>query len=54
MEPLAWIAIAIFAVSILAVITNVVDATIAALIGVLAMVWIGVMTETDAFGSASG
>ncbi len=50
MEPLAWIAIAIFAVSILAVITNVVDATIAALIGVLAMVWIGVMTETDAFG----
>ena len=50
MEPLAWIAIAIFAVSILAVITNVVDATIAALIGVIAMVWIGVMTETDAFG----
>ncbi|CAG0997491.1 putative transporter [Burkholderiales bacterium] len=50
MEPLAWIAIAIFAISILAVITNVVDATVAALIGVIAMVWIGVMTETDAFG----
>ena len=50
MEPLAWIALAIFAVSIVAVVTNVIDSTIAALTGVVAMVWFGVMTETDAFG----
>jgi Na+/H+ antiporter NhaD/arsenite permease-like protein len=44
-----WIAIAIFAVTIVIVIANVVDSTVAALLGVIAMVWIGVMTETDAF-----
>ena len=44
-----WIAIAIFAVTIVIVIANVVDSTVAALLGVVAMVWIGVMTETDAF-----
>jgi Na+/H+ antiporter NhaD/arsenite permease-like protein len=49
MEPLAWIALAIFAVSIVAVITNVIDSTVAALVGVVAMVWFGVMTEVDAF-----
>ncbi len=50
MEPLAWYAIAIFAVAIVAIITNVIDGTAAALLGVIAMVWIGVMTEVDAFG----
>jgi Na+/H+ antiporter NhaD/arsenite permease-like protein len=50
MEPLASIALAIFAVSIVAVVTNVIDGTIAALIGVVAMIWFGVMTEVDAFG----
>jgi Na+/H+ antiporter NhaD/arsenite permease-like protein len=50
MDPLAWYAIAIFAVAIVAIITNIVDGTAAALIGVIAMVWIGVMTEVDAFG----
>jgi Na+/H+ antiporter NhaD/arsenite permease-like protein len=49
MEPLAWIALAIFAVSIVVVITNVIDSTVAALVGVVAMVWFGVMTEVDAF-----
>jgi Na+/H+ antiporter NhaD/arsenite permease-like protein len=49
MEPLAWVALVIFALSIIAVITNVIDATVAALLGVVAMVWFGVMTETDAF-----
>ena len=44
-----WIAVAIFAVTIVIVIANVVDSTVAALLGVIAMVWIGVMTETDAF-----
>jgi Na+/H+ antiporter NhaD/arsenite permease-like protein len=50
MEPLAWYAIAIFAIAIVAIITNVIDGTAAALLGVIAMVWIGVMTEVDAFG----
>jgi Na+/H+ antiporter NhaD/arsenite permease-like protein len=50
MDPLAWYAIGVFAVAIVAVITGVVDSTIAALVGVVAMVWIGVMTEVDAFG----
>jgi Na+/H+ antiporter NhaD/arsenite permease-like protein len=49
MDTLAWLAVAVFAITILAVITNIVDATVAALIGVLAMVWIGVMSEVDAF-----
>lgn len=49
MEPLAWIAIAIFAITIVAVISNVFDATVAALLGVAAMIWVGVLTETEAF-----
>jgi Na+/H+ antiporter NhaD/arsenite permease-like protein len=50
MDPLAWLAIVIFLVTIVAVITNVVDSTVAALIGVVVMVWIGVMSDVDAFG----
>ena len=50
MGVMAWTALAIFAVTILLVIVNVIDATIAALIGVAVMVWVGVMSETDAFG----
>jgi Na+/H+ antiporter NhaD/arsenite permease-like protein len=50
MEPLAWTAIAIFVIAIVAIISNVIDGTIAALAGVVAMVWFGVMTEVDAFG----
>ena len=49
MEPMQWITLIVFAVTILAVVTNVIDSTAAGLIGVVAMVWIGVMTETDAF-----
>ena len=49
MDTVAWVAIGIFAVAILAVLTNVIDSTIAALVGVAAMVWVGVMTEVDAF-----
>jgi Na+/H+ antiporter NhaD/arsenite permease-like protein len=44
-----WIAVGIFALTIVIVIANVVDSTVAALLGVVAMVWVGVMTETDAF-----
>jgi Na+/H+ antiporter NhaD/arsenite permease-like protein len=50
MEFAQWLALGIFAVTILAVITNVIDSTLAALIGVAVMIWAGVMSETDAFG----
>ncbi|MDZ7812557.1 MAG: hypothetical protein U5L74_05335 [Ideonella sp.] len=47
---MAWLAIAVFAITIVAVISNAVDSTVAALIGVVVMIWIGVMSEVDAFG----
>lgn len=50
MEPMAWVALVIFFVTIVVVISNVVDSTVAALIGVAVMIWVGVMTEVDAFG----
>ena len=50
MDTLAWLAVAVFAVTIVVVISNVVDSAVAALIGVVAMVWIGVMSDVDAFG----
>lgn len=50
MDVMSWLALAIFAAAIVAVITNVVDSTVAALIGVVAMVWTGIVTETEAFG----
>lgn len=49
MGVLAWVAAAIFVATIVLVITNVIDSTVAALIGVVAMVWVGVLTETEAF-----
>ena len=49
MEPLAWLALIIFTVTILAIITNVVEPSAAALFGVAVMVWTGIMTEVDAF-----
>jgi len=49
MELMQWLTLIIFAVTILAVVTNVIDSTAAGLVGVVVMVWIGVMTETDAF-----
>lgn len=50
MEPLAWVAIAIFVVTIVVVIANPVDSTVAALIGVVATIWVGIMSDVDAFG----
>ena len=49
MEPMQWLTLIVFGLTILAVITNVVDSTLAALIGVAVMCWLGIMTETDAF-----
>ena len=49
MDAMQWVTLAIFAITILVVITNWIDSTLAALIGVALMCWIGIMTETDAF-----
>lgn len=49
MEPMTWLAIAIFAVTIVIVITGWIDSTAAALLGVAAMIWLGVMSDEDAF-----
>lgn len=49
MEWIQIITLVVFAVTIIAVVTNVIDGTVAGLVGVVFMVWLGVMTETDAF-----
>jgi len=49
METMQWLTLVIFAVTIIAVVTNVIDSTLAALIGVAVMIWAGVMSEDDAF-----
>ncbi len=50
MDFAQWLALGVFAVTILIVVTNVVDSTLAALIGVAVMIWLGVMNEAEAFG----
>lgn len=49
MEAMQWMTLIVFAVTIVIVITNWIDSTLAALIGVAIMCWMGVMTETEAF-----
>ena len=49
MDAMQWLTLAIFAITILAVVTNIIDSTLAALIGVAVMIWLGVMTDEDAF-----
>jgi Na+/H+ antiporter NhaD/arsenite permease-like protein len=49
MEPMQWLTLIVFGLTILAVITNIIDSTLAALIGVAVMCWLGIMTEADAF-----
>jgi Na+/H+ antiporter NhaD/arsenite permease-like protein len=49
MSLTAWIALAIFLLTIVAVVANVVDSAVAALLGVVAMIVSGVMTEVEAF-----
>ena len=49
MDLMTWIAIAIFAVTIIVVIAGWIDSTAAALLGVAVMIWFGVMSEDDAF-----
>ncbi|MCC7484445.1 MAG: TRAP transporter large permease subunit [Burkholderiales bacterium] len=49
MEPMQWLTLIVFAITIVVVITNVIDSTLAALLGVAVMCWIGIMTEAEAF-----
>ena len=49
MESMQWLTLIVFGLTILVVITNVIDSTLAALIGVAVMCWLGIMTEADAF-----
>ncbi len=48
MELLQWLTLAVFAVTIVAIVINKLDATVAALLGVAVMVWMGTMTEVEA------
>jgi Na+/H+ antiporter NhaD/arsenite permease-like protein len=45
---LQWLTLAVFAVTIVAIVVNKLDATVAALLGVVIMVWMGTMTEVEA------
>ena len=49
MDIMQWVALAVFVITILVVISNVVDNAVAAMLGATVMVWIGVMSEIDAF-----
>jgi Na+/H+ antiporter NhaD/arsenite permease-like protein len=49
MELMQWLTIAVFAITIIAVVANIIDSTAAALVGVAVMIWMGVMSEIDAF-----
>ena len=50
MDASQWLALGLFAVTIAGVVSNRIDSTLSALLGVSAMIWLGVMTEVDAFG----
>lgn len=49
MDGLAWLAAAIFILTIVVVISNAIDSTVAALLGVVAMIWLGILSESEAF-----
>ncbi|MDO9072877.1 MAG: SLC13 family permease [Rubrivivax sp.] len=50
MTAMGWTALSIFATAIVLIVLNLIDGTVVALIGVAAMVWVGVMSEIEAFG----
>ncbi|HVL36064.1 MAG TPA: SLC13 family permease [Burkholderiales bacterium] len=49
MDAMQWMTVAVFAVTIAVVVSNKIDSTAAALVGVTGMIWMGVMSEVDAF-----
>jgi Na+/H+ antiporter NhaD/arsenite permease-like protein len=48
MSMLQWLTLAVFGVTIVAIVVNKLDATVAALLGVVVMIWMGTMTEVEA------
>ncbi len=48
MNTLQWLTLIVFAITIAAVVVNKLDATVAALLGVVVMIWMGTMTEVEA------
>jgi Na+/H+ antiporter NhaD/arsenite permease-like protein len=50
MDAVAWYAVAIFAVAITLIISNLIDSAVAGLLGIAALIWARVMTDVDAFG----
>ena len=46
-----WMTVIIFSATILAVVTGIIDSSVAAVLGVLAMVWLGTMSESEAFNA---
>jgi Na+/H+ antiporter NhaD/arsenite permease-like protein len=46
-----WLTVIIFVATISVVVAGVIDSSVAAVLGVLAMVWIGTMTESEAFNA---
>jgi Na+/H+ antiporter NhaD/arsenite permease-like protein len=50
MDSMQWLTLIVFAITILVVVSNKIDSTLAGLIGVVVMIWLGIMNETDAFG----
>ncbi len=48
MSMVQWLTFAVFAATIVAIVVNKIDSTVAALLGVAVMVWLGTMTETEA------
>ena len=49
MDAMVWIAAGIFAATIVVFIANLIGSAVAALLGVAVMIWVGVLTETEAF-----
>jgi len=49
MDSMQWLTLAIFAITILVVVSNKIDSTLAGMIGVAVMIWFGVMSEDEAF-----
>ena len=42
MDAMQWLTLIVFALTVIVVITNVIDSTLAALIGVAVMCWLGI------------
>ena len=48
MSMLQWLTLGVFAITIATIVVNKLDATVAALLGVVVMIWMGTMTEVEA------